>query len=409
MAIHLHFDCFSGISGDMILGALVDAGTSFKDLTSGLKALGLGAFRLTRRKVLRGGLQATKVDVVIEKGFEAPLSLDRIHRILRRSRLPKIVKDRSHAVFDMLAEAEGRAHHRHPSKVHFHEVGVIDSFVDVVGGLLGLHLLCVTRITASPINLGAGTVGSSHGRLPVPAPAVAALTEGTPVYSDGPRRELTTPTGIALLRTVVDQFGALPLMRPTGIGYGAGSADPPGWPNVLRVFLGRSLSDVAAQTDSIVQIETNLDDLNPQAYETVLDRILAVGAVDVTLTPVIMKRGRPGIVLTALAAREKADPVIDIVLRETTALGVRIQEVTRRVLSRRFITVPTSGGDVQVKIADIEPGQSKAAPEYLDCKRIAEQTGRPVRDVMEEAMLAFRRSEGGKGRATRGKNSRTSR
>lgn len=390
MGRHLYFDCFSGISGDMVLGALVDAGLSVKDLEKGLKTLRVDGFTLAAKRVFRGGLHATKVDVMIHRGFRSPLSLSRIQRILSASALPPSVKERSCEVFDRLAKAEGIAHRVKPSDVEFHELGAIDSLVDVAGSLLGCHLLGVRRVTASAVNLGAGTIQTAHGRLPVPGPAVAALAAGVPVYSAGPQQELTTPTGMALLRALVEDYGPLPLMRPSSIGYGAGTADPREWPNVLRVFIGDMSESSAGLTDSVVQVETNLDDLNPQAYETVIERLFGAGALDVTLTPVIMKRGRPGIVLGVVTAREKAESVIGVIFRETSALGVRVQEVVRRVLARRFVPVRTRGGEVRIKVADIEPGLTKAAPEYLDCRRIAEQTGRPVREVLDEAMQAYR-------------------
>jgi hypothetical protein len=235
---HLHFDCFSGVSGDMILGALVDVGLPLAELARGLKAMSLDGYTLRARKVRRGGMPATKVEVVIRNGFRAPLPVPRIRRIIASSRLPDRVKERSLEVFSRLARAEARAHRMAVSRVHFHEVGVVDSLVDVVGGVLGCHLLGADRITASPVNLGSGTIDCAHGTLPVPGPAVAALTRGLPVYSAGPARELSTPTGVAVLGVLADEFGPLPLMRPTAIGYGAGSADPAGWTNALRVFVG---------------------------------------------------------------------------------------------------------------------------------------------------------------------------
>lgn len=386
---HLHFDCFSGISGDMVLGALVDAGLPLKELAKGLKPLRAGDYALKARTVRRGGLHATKVDVVIRDGFRAPLSLSRIRRLIAASRLPAPVKERSLEVFGRLGRAEGLAHRVSPSDVTFHEVGVVDSIVDVVGGVLGCHLLGAERITASPINLGRGTVETSHGILPVPGPAVAALVRQVPVYAAGPACELTTPTGAALLRTLAAEFGPLPPLLPTAVGHGAGSADPEGWPNVLRVFIGQTPSAVG--TDQVVAIETNLDDLNPQAYETVVERLFETGALDVTLTPVIMKRGRPGITLAALAPREAAQAVAGVMLRDTTTLGVRMQTVDRLVLPRRTERVQIRGGVVRVKIARTGRAE-KAAPEYQDCRRIAARTGRPVRDVMDEALRAFARN-----------------
>lgn len=390
---HLHFDCFSGISGDMILGALVDAGLPLKDLVLGLRSLRAGEYVLRSKKVMRGGLHATKVDVVIQDGFRAPLSLSAIRRALQSSRLPAPVKDRCHEVFGRLARAEGAAHRVSPTQVQFHEVGVVDSIVDVAGSLLGCHLLGIDRVTASPVNLGSGTIDSAHGLLPVPGPAVAALARSLPVYSAGPTRELATPTGMAILSQLAQTYGPLPLMRPTAIGHGAGAADLDGWPNVLRVFLGEPFqaagSRPSGEADAVVQVETNLDDLNPQVYETVMDRLFAAGALDVTLTPVIMKQGRPGILLTALASREKVEAVVAVMVGETTTLGVRLHEVNRVVLPRHVEAVRTKGGVVRVKVARTGEGRVKAAPEYRDCKKIADQTGRPVREIMEDALLAF--------------------
>jgi uncharacterized protein (TIGR00299 family) protein len=387
----LHFDCFSGVSGDMVLGALVDIGLPLADLAKGLKAVKLSGYALRAATARRGGMPATKVDVIIRRGVGAPFGLRRIQGLIASSRLPGRVKEQGREVFQRLAQAEARAHRTPVSRVHFHEVGVVDSLVDVLGSLLGCHLLGADRITASAVNLGSGTIECAHGTLPVPGPAVAALARGLPVYSAGPARELTTPTGLAVLSVLAQDFCALPLMRPTAIGYGAGMADPDGWTNALRVFLGEPVPAALGEQDIVVQLETNLDDLNPQAYETVMARLFAAGAVDVTLAPVIMKRGRPGIVLTALAPPQKADAVAGVVLTETTSLGVRMQEVRRRLLARQMEKVQLRDGPVRIKVSTVDRERTKAAPEYQDCKLIAEQTGRPVRDVMAEAMLAYRK------------------
>jgi len=389
MGAHLHFDCYSGISGDMILGGLVDVGVPFPDLVNGLKRLRLSGFTLRKRRVQRGAIHATKVDVVITTGLRKPLSLHRIHAILSASRISDRIKQQSRSVFDRLAEAEGQAHRMAKDHVHFHEVGVLDSFVDIVGGLICCDLLGVTRVTSSPVNVGAGTLQSAHGILPVPGPAVAILAKGVPVYSAGPLRELTTPTGMALLRTLTSEFGSMPVVTPTAVGYGAGDADPDGWPNALRVFLARpSIRDVR-ERDTVLQVETNLDDMNPQMYEHVMEQLFARGALDVTLAPVIMKRGRPGIALTCLAAPAQLDQILDVLFEETTTLGIRIREGVRQILSRRFIPVKVRGGVVRMKVADVNATTVKAAPEYLDCKRIAERTGRPVKRVLEDAALAY--------------------
>jgi pyridinium-3,5-bisthiocarboxylic acid mononucleotide nickel chelatase len=391
MGRHLHFDCFSGVSGDMVLGALVSAGLPWIDLVKGLKGLKLTGYTLRKREVHRGALPAIKVDVVVQQGFQRPLTLTRIRKILADSTLPGPVKERSRLVFDRLAEAEGVAHGVDQKDVHFHEVGVVDSFIDVVGGVLGCYLLNATRVTASPINVGAGSIQTSHGLLPVPGPAVAALARGVPIYADGPRCELATPTGVALLLTLASEFGPLPTMRSMALGYGAGDHNPDGWPNVLRLFVEEEPTSAANQTERMIQIETNLDDLSPQTYEYIMEQLFQVGAVDVVLVPVIMKKSRPGILLSCLATEDRTDAVVEVLFQETTTLGVRLHEVRRRVLTRRFVPVTTQGGVVRMKVAEVGAGWEKAAPEYEDCKAIAQRTGRPLKTVMEEALMVYRR------------------
>ncbi|OQW37892.1 MAG: hypothetical protein A4E19_12000 [Nitrospira sp. SG-bin1] len=387
----------------MVLGALVSAGLSWTDLVNGLKRLPLDGYRLRKREVQRGALPAVKVDVVVQQGFQRPLALSRIRKLLADSTLPGPVKERSRSVFDRLAEAESLAHRVDLKDVHFHEVGVVDSFIDVVGGVLGCHLLNATRITSSPINVGAGSIHTSHGLLPVPGPAVAALAKGIPIFAAGPRCELATPTGVALLRTLASEFGPMPTMKSMAVGYGAGDRDPDGWPNALRVFLQNASASPTRQTERMMQIETNLDDLIPQAYEHVMERLFAVGAVDVTLTPVVMKKSRPGVVVTCLAMPPQTEAVLEILFQETSTLGIRVQEVTRRVLPRRFVPVTTKGGMIRMKVADVGAGWEKAAPEYADCKTVAQRTGRPLKTIMEEALLVYRQGRTRRTANTRGR------
>lgn len=391
MGRHLHFDCFSGVSGDMVLGALVSVGLSWTSLVDGLKRLKLRGYRLRKREVHRGALPAIKVDVIVQQGFGRPLTLSRIRKILADSTLPGPVKERSRSVFDRLAEAESVAHGVDPKNIHFHEVGVVDSFIDVVGGVLGCYLLNATRITSSPINVGAGSIHTSHGLLPVPGPAVAALARGIPIYADGPRCELATPTGVALLRTLASEFGPMSAMKSMAVGYGAGDHNPDGWPNALRVFLEEESTPEMRQIERMIQIETNLDDLSPQTYEYVMEQLFQVGAVDVALAPVVMKKSRPGVVLSCLATKDRTDAVLEVLFQETTTLGVRLHEIHRQVLTRRFAPVTIQGGVVRMKVAEIGAGWEKAAPEYEDCKAIAQRTGRPLKTVMEEALMTYRR------------------
>jgi uncharacterized protein (TIGR00299 family) protein len=374
----------------MILGALVSAGLSWTNLVDGLKRLRLSGYRLRKREVHRGALPAIKVDVIVQRGFQRPLTLSRIRKILADSTLPGPVKERSRSVFDRLAEAESLAHRVDVTEVHFHEVGVVDSLIDVVGGVLGCHLLNATRITSSPINVGTGSIQTSHGFLPVPGPAVAVLAKGIPIYAAGPRCELATPTGVALLRTLASEFCPLPAMKSMAVGYGAGDHNPDEWPNALRLFLEEESASEAQPTERVVQIETNLDDLNPQTYEHIMERLFQVGAVDVVLAPVVMKKSRPGVMLSCLAAEDRTDAVLEVLFQETTTIGVRLHEVRRRILSRRFVPVTIQGGIVRMKVAEVGAGWEKAAPEYEDCKTIATRTGRPLKTVMEEALLAYR-------------------
>ena len=382
--MHLHFDCFSGISGDMILGALVDAGVSPHALRKGLRALPIQNYRLKIAKVYRGPIHATKVDVMIHPSGTKPLSWPHIQRVLKTSTLPPWVKTKALTAFRRLADAEGKVHGKSPAKVHFHEVGVVDSLVDVVGGLLGCHLLGITSYSASPVNVGAGTVSTAHGVLPVPAPAVAELAHGVPIHSKGPQIELTTPTGLAILTGLTQQFECVPAFTSRSIGYGAGTANPDGWPNVLRVFLGETPSIHPCVTDQIMLLETNIDDMSPQLYESVMERLFQAGAVDVSLTPIIMKRGRPGILLSVLAAPHYAGIMTQIMFVETSTIGIRTQLINRLTLPRAMSTVKIDQGTVRIKTSMIGKTK-KSSPEFRDCLDIARKSGRPVRDVLEEA------------------------
>ncbi len=396
--MHLHFDCFSGISGDMTLGALVDVGLSPKALRQGLKALPLSGYRLTVSKVSRGVIHATKVDVIISKprGQEKHRSWPQIRRLLSTSRLPSLVKQQALAVFERIANAEGTVHGQDPATVSFHEVGATDALVDIVGGLLGCHELGVKTFSATPVNVGAGTIDSAHGALPIPGPAVAELAKGSPIYSHGPAMELTTPTGMALLTTLTQTFGRLPPVVPNSVGYGAGTANPHDWPNVLRVFLATAAltpfslpGGESLEADQVIQLETNIDDMNPQIYEAVMERLFEHGALDVSLTPTIMKRNRPGIILTVLAHPEHAGMLTQRLLRETTTLGVRSQLINRVTLSRSMTTIRLPQGRVRVKTVHVG-NAIKYRPEFQDCQAIAKKTGIPVQEVIEQVMQSVR-------------------
>jgi uncharacterized protein (TIGR00299 family) protein len=389
MVRHLHIDAFSGVSGDMFLGALVDTGVPLQVLEKGLKGLGIKGYRLCEQQVIRNTLRATKVDVAIQKGFTKPLSLAAIKKTLKDSRLPDAIRKQALQTFQFIAEAEGTVHGKSPGKVHFHEVGVIDSLVDIVGTLLGIAHLNVTTVSCSPINLGAGTIDTAHGLLPVPGPAVAQMAKGISVLSNGPALELTTPTGMALIKTLSQNCKTLPSLTPHTIGYGAGTVDPEGWPNVLRLFLGQEESESTVTSERIIQLETNIDDMNPQLYDQIMAHLFDAGALDVTMTPTMMKRNRPGIIVSVVAWPQDLQVLANILLSETTTLGVRIQELERAIVPRQIQPVRLPHGSVQVKIAELGNGQVKITPEYRDCAALAERTKQPVQTIIDLARQTF--------------------
>lgn len=373
----------------MFLGALVDTGVPLAVLEKGLKALGIKGYRIREQQVIRNSLRATKVDVDIQKGFTKPLSLATIKKTLTNSRLPDAIRTQALQTFQLIAEAEGTVHGKPLNRVHFHEVGVIDSLVDIVGTLLGFAYLKVTTISCSPINMGSGTISTAHGLLPVPGPAVAQMAQGIPVFSNGPAMEFTTPTGMALIRTLTQDCKRLPPLTPQKVGYGAGTADPEGWPNVLRLFLGQEEPESSVTSEQIIQLETNIDDMNPQLYDQVTDHLFEAGALDITLTPTMMKRNRPGTVVSVIAWPKDLQILTTILLSETTTLGVRIQELTRAIVPRQIQTVRLPEGSVHVKIADLGNGQTKVMPEYRDCAALAIRTKQPVQAIIDLARQTF--------------------
>ncbi len=382
-----YFDCFSGISGDMTLGALVDAGVSIDALRSELSKLNLPGYRITAEKVTRSGITATKVNVALD-GKEQPVRhLSDIRTIIESSLLSQAVKQKSIRIFVRLAEAEARVHGTTPDKIHFHEVGAVDAIVDIVGSIIGLELLGISEAVCSPINLGSGVVRSAHGTLPVPSPAASELLKGVPVYSSSILFELTTPTGAAIISTMSSSFGPLPRMKIERIAYGAGNKDFPDQPNVLRLFLGEP--GTAYEEDSSIVIETNIDDMNPQAYDYIIERLMERGAQDVYLTPIIMKKGRPAVLLSVLTDKAKSEAVLDTLFRETTSIGVRINEVGRKKLNREISDVETIYGKVRVKVSRQGDETLTVTPEYEDCRKIAEEKQVPLKTVMEAARKIY--------------------
>jgi uncharacterized protein (TIGR00299 family) protein len=423
-----YLDCFSGISGDMFLGALIDAGLPPDIFEQAVATLNLGA-KLEITRVDRSGISATKVDVIVDGQKDRPRELhtgassahahshhEHVHDhhhaddqhthgrglieireiIKRASGLSESAKKNAVAIFEKLGAAESKIHNVPIEKIHFHEVGAVDALVDIVCAAVGAEALAVDEFICSPLNVGGGTVQCAHGTFPIPAPATVELLKGAPVYSSGPQAELVTPTGAAIVATLVRRFESFPAMKIEKSGYGAGTRDFPDHPNVLRITVGGALSETlaregarATQTDTITILEANLDDLNPQVFGYVMDRLLEAGALDVFTVPVQMKKNRPGTLLTVLAKPQDADQLAKIIFAETTTLGVRRREEQRQVLARRWQTVSTRFGEIRIKIANLNGAETSFAPEYEDCRGIAAEHRVPLKMVMQEAVQAY--------------------
>jgi len=434
-----YLECFSGISGDMFLGALVDAGVSPQLLERGTAALGHGA-KLEISRVTRSGISATKVDVWVEgekdlpreqywaklhsreehehasglvhapghshhhahshpesapAGTPTPHSDSHRHRglteirsIISAAAISEGAKKTAIAIFEALGTAEAKIHNVPVETVHFHEVGAIDAMTDIVCAALGMEALGVDEMVCSPLNVGGGTVECAHGTFPVPAPATVELLKDAPVYSSGPQAELVTPTGAAIVKTLVRRFGSFPEMKIERSGYGAGSRDFPGFPNVARLVIGETCA-AKTTSETIAVLEANLDDLNPQVFGYVMERLLEQGALDVFGMPVQMKKNRPGTLMTVLCKPEDENTLTDILFAETTTLGVRRREEVRQTLARRWEQVRTPWGEVRMKIASLNGTVTNYAPEYEDCRRIASEQHVPLKTVMQEATRAY--------------------
>jgi hypothetical protein len=382
-----YLDCFAGVSGDMVLGALLDAGGSAEALRGGLAALEVEAFELEIAATARGGIGATKVTVRAAPGGIRRTWAD-LRGTLAAAALPERVRERALATFARLAEAEGRVHRMPAEQVHFHEVGAVDALVDVVGAALLLEDLAVQEVWASPVATGSGTVRGEHGVLPVPAPAVLELLRGVPLHAGGVRAELTTPTGAAILAASAERFAELPAMRVARIGYGAGTREHRELPNLLRVVLGERLEGGGGEGDGGLVLEANIDDMAPELAPWVVERLLGAGAADVWLTPVHMKKGRPGIMLSVLCGPGSDAAVREVLWRETSTLGVRGMPVRKWMLERRMVEVGLEGGKARVKLGLDRGRVVNVAPEFADCARLAEQTGQPLKEVMARAQAA---------------------
>ncbi len=384
-----YFDCFSGISGDMTLGALVDAGCSIDVLRTKLQGLGVPGWEISSAKVWKNGMAATHVRVKTED-THTHRSLTTILGIVHKSNLDTNVKDRASAIFRKLGEAEAAVHDVPIEKIHFHEVGAVDAIVDIVGACIGFEELGFEKFACSALNVGGGTAKMAHGILPVPAPATARLLLGKPTYSNGVQKELVTPTGAAIVATLCNHFGPQPAMNISAIGYGAGTADLESQPNVLRLMAG-DLAETTTDTHggTIRVLEANLDDMNPQIFGYLLEKALAAGALDVFATPVQMKKNRPGTLVTVLCKPEDEAIFQGMLFAETTTLGLRSHLVERRALPREFVKVATRFGEVRVKVSRAAGRVQHASPEFDDCRKLAEEKNVPLHEVMEQAMLRF--------------------
>jgi uncharacterized protein (TIGR00299 family) protein len=406
----LYIDCFSGVAGDMLLGALIDAGVPLAEVRGALGSLAIDAETVWTERVTRAGLAATKFCVRGEDTRRAPdgqphehgpgdphghaphehaphRTMAEIAALIEESALSRTGKDRALGLFHRLAEAEAAVHDTTIDQVHLHEVGALDSIIDIVGTVRALEHLGVDRIEASPLNVGSGTVRSAHGVFPVPAPATLRLLRNTPIYAGAQQVELVTPTGALLVTGYASAFGPLPAMRVDRIGYGAGARDFAGTPNVTRVVLGNA--DEGTPGDRVVVIEAEVDDMNPQFFGGLLERLLAAGALDAYYTPVYMKKGRPGTLITVIAPPAARQALSAALFEGTTTIGVRYREAAREVLARETVVVPTPAGEIRVKVARRDGHVANAAPEFDDCARAAAASGRPVKEIHALALSAF--------------------
>ena len=430
-----YLECFSGMSGDMFLGALVDAGIPARALEEAVSALNVGA-GLEISRVMRSGISATKVDVWVDGEKDRPREtcwngehdqfhehphehdghehshrggvsrdetkaprahslgrgLTEIRQIISAAAISQGAKKTATTIFEALGAAEAKIHNTSIDGVHFHEVGAVDAMVDIVCASVGAEALGVDEIVCSPLNVGGGTVKCAHGTLPVPAPATVELLKGAPVYSSGLQAELVTPTGAAIVKTLVTRFAEFPQIKIERCGYGAGTRDFPGHPNLVRLTVGKAAStDPTSKTasESITVLEANLDDLNPQVFGYVMNRLLEEGALDAFGMPVQMKKSRPGTLLTVLSKPQDANRLTELIFTETTTLGVRRRDEMRLTLARRWEKVETAWGEVRIKIASMNGTVTNYAPEYEDCRRIAEEHRVPLKTVMQEAARAY--------------------
>jgi|WetSurMetagenome_2_1015567.scaffolds.fasta_scaffold169272_1 pyridinium-3,5-bisthiocarboxylic acid mononucleotide nickel chelatase len=387
-----YFDCFAGISGDMTLGALIGAGADPERLREGLAGLGVDGYRIEVGKRMAGPIEATDVRVILDDAHQHHhRRLKDILEIIRGAELSGSVKQTAERIFRRLADAEARVHGHSPEEVHFHEVGALDAIIDIVGTTLCLEILGWPKVIASPMPTFHGFAKGAHGTFPLPAPAAAELLRGIPWKKLDIEGELVTPTGAAIITEIAAGFGPLPAMTVEKIGYGAGKCDF-GIPNALRVMIGQEAA--GAESQGVAVIETNIDDLNPQFYETAMERLFAAGALDVFLSPIQMKKNRPGTLLSVICDPGRTEAMADIVLAETSTFGVRISRWERLCLDRRWEDVETEFGAIRIKIGERKGRMITASPEYEDCKKAAAEHGVPLRRVHESALTVYRAGKG---------------
>jgi len=363
----------------MFLGALLDAGLSFEELKKGLSSLPLGGYGLEMKREMKGSLSATQFVVNVEKEGHAHRNLADIRKIIKAGSLSKDVQEKSIRIFESIAREEGKIHNHAPEKVHFHEVGAVDSIIDILGAVFGIECLGIDTLYASSLPVGSGFVETDHGRIPVPAPATMALLEGVPVYGSGLKQELVTPTGAALVKGLASSFGTLPPMTVEKVGYGAGTRDLSDRPNLLRIIIGRD--QLEQQVETVVNLEANLDDTYPEWLGFLMDRLFDAGALDVVFCPVQMKKNRPGVLIQVMGRPEQKDELMDILFTESTTLGVRFQFTQRRILERSSVVIDSPWGKMLVKKVVGPDGASSLLPEYEACRKIAEEEKVPLRQV----------------------------
>lgn len=384
----IYFDCFSGISGDMIIGALLDLGLDFKLFEREMKKLNFYEFSIEIKPVSKNHIAASKFNV-IDKGKKVYRHPKDLYAIVDNSSFDKNIKNRAKDIFRKIAEAEAKIHGVAVEKIHFHEIGAVDTIVDVVGALVGLSLLEIEKVFCSKINVGSGFVNIAHGKYPVPAPATTEILKGAPIYSSGTEGELVTPTGAAIISELANEYGNMPQMLVAQIGYGAGSRNME-QPNVLRAFVGEdfAVDDVHAANISI--IDTNIDDMNPQFYELLFERLFEAGALDVFMTNILMKKNRPATQLTVLCNHQDEQKISNIIFRETSSIGIRIRHESKKSLERENKLIDSEFGKVNIKICKLEGEIINIKPEYEDCKKIAQKTKLPLSKVYQQILKTLK-------------------